>query len=201
MYELLVYVRVRVNKSVNDQIQCLGGVPASANLCRAIRMGTPRWYALRTRSRHEKRVSAQVDGRGIEVFLPLIGRRSRWKDRTVQVEFPLFPGYCFAYFAWKDRLQVLTAPGVVEVLGVGGQGVPVAETEIESVRRLVTSTLPVDPYPFLEPGMAVEVRRGPLKDLRGFLVRKAAKARLVVAVSLIRQGASVEIDADDVVPV
>lgn len=164
-------------------------------------MGTPRWYALRTRSRHEKRVSAQIDHQGIEVFLPLIGRRSRWKDRTVQVQFPLFPGYCFAHFAWEDRLQVLIAHGVVEVLGAAGLGVPVAETEIESVRRLVASTLPVDPYPFLEAGMSVEVRRGPLEGLRGFLIRKATKARLVIAVSLIRQGASVEIDADDVIPV
>lgn len=164
-------------------------------------MGTPRWYALRTRSRHEKRVSAKIDHQGIEVFLPLIGRRSRWKDRTVQVQFPLFPGYCFARFAWEDRLRVLTAPGVVEVLGAAGLGVPVAETEIESVRRLIASTLPVDPYPFLEPGMSVEVRRGPLEGLRGFLIRKAPKARLVIAVSLIRQGASVEIDADDVIPV
>ncbi|MDE2483837.1 MAG: hypothetical protein KGL32_01120 [candidate division NC10 bacterium] len=164
-------------------------------------MEEPRWYALRTRSRHEKRVRAHVDHQGIEVFLPLIGRRRRWKDRTVQVQFPLFPGYCFARFAWRDRLRVLTAPGVVEVLGVGGRGVPVAEAEIEGVRRLITSTLPVDPYPFLEPEMAVEVRRGPLQGLRGFLIRKASGARLVIAVSLIRQGASVEIDADDVIPV
>jgi transcription antitermination factor NusG len=98
-------------------------------------------------------------------------------------------------------LRVLTAPGVVEVLGTGGRGVPVAEAEIEGVRRLITSTLPVDPYPFLEPEMAVEVRRGPLQGLRGFLIRKASRARLVIAVSLIRQGASVEIDADDVIPV
>jgi transcription antitermination factor NusG len=96
---------------------------------------------------------------------------------------------------------VLTATGVIEVLGVGGHGVPVAEAEIEGVRRLVTSTLRVDPYPFLEPGMAVEVRRGPLQGLRGILIRKAPRARLVIAVSLIRQGASVEIDADDVVAV
>ena len=161
----------------------------------------PQWYALRTRSRHEKRVWAQIDHQGIEAFLPLIGRRSRWKDRTVQVQFPLFPGYCFAYFAWQDRLRVLTATGVIEVLGVGGHGVPVAETEIEGVRRLVTSTLRVDPYPFLEPGMPVEVRRGPLQGLRGILIRKAPRARLVITVSLIRQGASVEIDADDVVAV
>ena len=161
----------------------------------------PQWYALRTRSRHEKRVWAQIDRQGIEVFLPLIDRRSQWKDRTVQVQFPLFPGYCFAHFAWQDRVRVLSAPGVVGVLGVGGHGVPIAEAEIEGVRRLVTSTLPVDPYPFLEPGMPVEVRRGPLQGLRGFLIRKAPRARLVITVSLIRQGASVEIDADDVVAV
>lgn len=161
----------------------------------------PQWYALRTRSRHEKRVWAQVDRQGIEAFLPLIDRRSRWKDRTVKVQFPLFPGYCFVRFAWQDRVRVVSAPGVVEVLAVGGHDVPIAEAEIEGVRRLVTSTLPVDPYPFLEPGMPVEVRRGPLHGLRGFLVRKATRARLVIAVSLICQGASVEIDADDVVAV
>ena len=161
----------------------------------------PQWYALHTRSRHEKRVWALIDRQGIEAFLPLIGRPSRWKDRTVRVQFPLFPGYCFAHFAWQDRLRVLTAPGVVEVLGVGGHGVPVAEAEIEGVRRLITSTLPVDPYPYLTPGMAVEVRCGPLEGLRGFLVRKASRARLVIVVSLICQGASVEIDADDVIPV
>lgn len=161
----------------------------------------PRWYALRTRSRHEKQVRAQIDRQGIEVFLPLIERRSHWKDRTVQVQFPLFPGYCFAHFAWQDRSRVLITSGVVEVLGIGGHHAPIADAEIEGVRRLVTSTLPVDPYPFLESGMAVEVRRGPLMGLRGILVRKAPRARFIIMVSLIRQGASVEIDADDVIPV
>jgi transcription antitermination factor NusG len=161
----------------------------------------PRWYALRTRSRHEKRIQAQIDRQGIEVFLPLIGRQSRWKDRTVHVQWPLFPGYCFARFSWQDRLRLLTTPGVVEVVGIGGCGVAIADTEIEGVRRLVTSVLPVDPYPFLESGMMVEVRRGPLMGLRGILVRKANRARFVIAINLIRQGASVEIDADDVIPV
>lgn len=164
-------------------------------------MEMPRWYALRTRSRHEKRVRLQLECHRVEVFLPLIVRRSRWKDRTAQIHLPLFPGYCFARFPWMDRLRALTTFGVIEVLGSSGRAVPVSDAEIEAVQRLVTSTLPVDPYPFLEPGMAVEVRRGPLQGLRGYLVRKAPRARLVIAVSLIRQGASVEIDADDVVAV
>lgn len=96
---------------------------------------------------------------------------------------------------------MLTAFGVVEVLGTSLYAVPVPDVEIEAVRRLVTSTLPVDPHPALVPGMAVEVRRGPLEGVRGVLLRKGRKARLVIAVSILRQGASVQIDADDVVPV
>lgn len=160
----------------------------------------PHWFALRTRSRHEKRVAAQLEARGVQVFLPLIARRSHWKDRTVQVQWPLFPGYCFARFRWQDRLPVLSARGIVEVLGTHNLGLPVPDTEIEAVQRLVSSTLPVDPHPYLESGMAVEVRRGPLQGICGVLIRKTGGTRLVIAVSLIQQGASVEIDADDVVP-
>lgn len=36
--------------------------------------------------------------------------------------------------------------------------------------------------------------------VRGLLVRKDAKARLLIVVSAIRQGASLEIDAADVAP-
>ena len=96
---------------------------------------------------------------------------------------------------------MLTAQGVVEVLGANGRGGPVPDGEIEAIQRLVSSTLAVDPHPFLEPGMAVEVRRGPLEGVRGVLIRKGLRMRLVIAVTLIRQGASVQIDADDVVPV
>ena len=53
------------------------------------------WYALRTRSRHEKVTSAYLERRGFEVFLPLVDRIRQWKDRRVHVQFPLFPGYCF----------------------------------------------------------------------------------------------------------
>ncbi|MBI2159322.1 MAG: hypothetical protein HYU25_02840, partial [Candidatus Rokubacteria bacterium] len=58
----------------------------------------PRWYVLRTRSRHEKVVRDQLVERNIEAFLPLYERWSRWKDRRKKIAFPLFPGYCFARF-------------------------------------------------------------------------------------------------------
>jgi len=163
--------------------------------------GTFAWYALHTRSRHEKLVSQQLSARGLEAFLPLVDRRRQWKDRWKIVSFPLFPGYCFARFHHYERLTVLAAVGVVQVLGINGHAIPIPEQEIEAVRLLVTSTLPFDPHPYLSEGMEVEVTRGPLAGARGMLVRKRDRARLVVAIHLIQQAASVELDAADIRPV
>ncbi len=163
--------------------------------------GNLAWYAIRTRSRHEKLVHQQLDSRRVEAFLPLVDRRRRWKDRWKTVSFPLFPGYCFARFPYHDRLSVVTAVGVVQILGINGIAIPVPDHEIEAVRQLVTCTLPFDPHPYLKEGMEVEVVRGALAGVRGILIRKGARARLVVAISLIQQAASVELDAADVLPV
>ena len=48
--------------------------------------------------------------------------------------------------------------------------------------------------------MMVEVVHGPLKGVVGRLVRKGAHARLMLAVDLIGQAVSVEVDAADVKP-
>ena len=162
----------------------------------------PRWYAVRTRSRHEKRVHAQLADRpGIDVFLPLRERRSRWKDRVKRVQEPVFPGYCFARFRRPDRLGVLKAAGVVGLVGGSGEPEPIPDREIEAIRTLVGSRLHYEPFPFLTEGMVVEVTRGPLMGVRGRLLRKDREYRVVLSVTLIRQAVSVEIDAADVTPV
>ncbi len=161
---------------------------------------TPHWYAVRTRSRHEKVIKDYLAARGVEPFLPLWNRWSRWKDRRKQIATPLFPGYCFARFQLADKLQVLKTPGVVGIVGVNGTIEPVSAEEIEAIRTLVNGPLRYDPCPFLEEGMEVEVIRGPLMGVRGRLLRKDRAARLVIAVTLIQQAASVEIDAADIAP-
>lgn len=158
-----------------------------------------RWYAVRTRSRHEKRVRDRLVQGALETFLPLYERWSQWKDRKQRVEFPLFPGYCFARFEPPDRIRVLNIPGVASLVGFDGRPEPVADDEIEAIRRLVASRYRYDPHPYLTEGTEVEVVRGPLAGLRGRLLRKDRSARLVLAVSLIRQAAVVEIHPADVV--
>ncbi len=48
------------------------------------------------------------------------------------------------------------------------------------------------------PLLVIEVLRGPLAGVRGILVRKAERARLVVASHVIQQAASVALEAADV---
>jgi transcription antitermination factor NusG len=156
------------------------------------------WYAIWTRSRHESRVLRQLDEKHIEGFLPTISRWSRWKDRKKRIDWPLFPGYCFAHIDPAASLPVLKCAGVVSVIAVAGKPVPVPDSEIESIRRLVTSELKYDPCPFVHEGMNVSVVSGPLRGVTGKLVRKGPHARLVLAVDLIGRAVSVEIDAADV---
>ena len=88
------------------------------------------WYAIRTRSRHEKVVRDQLAGRGIEPLLPLCISISQWKDRKKTIQLPLFPGYCFAKFALADRMPVLQAPGVIEIVGQAQCPEPVPPRDI-----------------------------------------------------------------------
>jgi len=40
-----------------------------------------RWYAIRTRARHEKQVRDRLESQGIEQLLPTVIKLSQWKDR------------------------------------------------------------------------------------------------------------------------
>ncbi|WP_447975002.1 UpxY family transcription antiterminator [Nitrospira sp. Kam-Ns4a] len=161
----------------------------------------PRWYALRTRSRHEKQVRDRLVALGIEQLLPTVIRLSQWKDRKKKIEAPLFSGYCFAHFPLENRLTVLKVPGVVQIVGSTQGPAPIPDEEINAVKVLMQGPLRYDPHPYLREGMVVEVVRGPLEGVRGILLRKSKPYRLVISVHLIRQAAAVEIDASDVVPV
>jgi transcriptional antiterminator NusG len=159
------------------------------------------WYAIWTRSRHEQVVREQLERRQFEAFLPTITRWSRWKDRKKKIDWPLFPGYCFARFGVVDTLPILKCTGVVNIVSFEGKPAAIPDYELESIRLLIGSELQYDPCPMIREGMMVEVAHGPLRGVIGRLVRKdAKKASLVLSVDLIGQGVSVEVDAADVKP-
>lgn len=156
------------------------------------------WYAIWTRSRHESTVREQLERKGFEAFLPTITKWSRWKDRKKQIDWPLFPGYCFARLDPANRLPVLKCSGVVSIVSFNGEIASIPDSEIDGIRLLIETDLQYDPCPLIREGMLVEVIHGPLRGVVGRLVRKGSRARLILAVELIGQGVSVEVDAADV---
>lgn len=160
---------------------------------------TMQWYAVYTRSRHEKVVAEELWQRQIEVFLPLRSVISKWKDRRKEVQFPLFPGYIFVRTDVREhRLDILKVPSVVRIIGFNSEPVPIPADQVDAVKTLVFSKLPYDPFPEMVVGDRVSVRRGPLRGLVGYLVEKKSRFRFVITVDLIQQAVCCEIDAADV---
>jgi transcription antitermination factor NusG len=156
------------------------------------------WFAVHTASRHEKQVALQLEGRRIEHFLPTYEETHRWADRRVRVEMPLFPGYLFVRIAAGQRMDVLQVPGVARMIGFGGAPVPVAEAEIEALRKSIVGGMRLEPHPYLKVGRRVRVRNGVLSGVEGILQRKKEGDRIVISVDLIMRSVSMEIDAADV---
>jgi transcription antitermination factor NusG len=158
------------------------------------------WFALRVRSNHERLTSAHLRERGFEEFSPSFKTERRWSDRKKEIDQFLFPGYVFCRFNLQDRLPVLTAPGVVDLVGFGKIPSPIPDHEIESVRRMVQSGLLVMPWPFLELGHRVLIERGPLAGVEGILDEVKGRCRLVVSVNLLQRSVSAEVDRNWVRP-
>jgi transcription antitermination factor NusG len=160
------------------------------------------WVAVWTRSRHEELVHSQLVGRDIEVFLPLFEAPSRRTDRRKMVELPVFPGYLFARIEPIQGHIVNATRGVVRVLGpTRSEYSVVPDEQVEAVRRMVESTLRIEPFPFLKVGTRVRVKNGPLRGVEGTLIERRKRFRLVVSVDLLQQAVAAEISAEQVEPV
>lgn len=160
----------------------------------------PAWYVAQTRSRHEKRIARQFESTGLPHFLPVYSVMSRWKDRKVILERPLFKGYIFVHIPLTDRLRVLHVPGIVRLVGFGGLPVALRDEEMQMMRNGFTERLKVEPHPYLTVGRRVRIRRGPLEGMSGVLVRRKGAFRVVISIALIQRSIAVDVEATDIEP-
>src|ERR1019366_5046267 len=75
------------------------------------------WHVLHVIANHEKRVAQHLSVRSLEHYVPLYTERSRWTDRSVDLERPLFTGYVFVRFSPESKLSIISTPGVLRLLG------------------------------------------------------------------------------------
>ena len=160
----------------------------------------PNWYAIHTRSRHEKWVAKQLQGKGISTFLPLLQELHKWSDRRSKVEVPMFSCYAFVRIAQTtdERLKILRTPGVLSFVGNENQGTPIPDGQIENLQTAIREKIPCLPHPFVSAGMRVRIRGGSLDNIEGILMRNDGDQSLVLSVELLRRSISIRLEGYEI---
>ncbi|MFQ5676744.1 MAG: UpxY family transcription antiterminator [bacterium] len=162
---------------------------------------TPRWYALYTRPRFEKKVDLKLREKGLESYLPLHTVRRRWSDRWKNVKEPLFSCYVFVRIAQIQRIYAVQTHGVVRLVAFSEGPAPIPDHEIEAIKRILEGTDSFETNPYLTIGQMVKVIHGPLEGIQGRLVERRGRKCLIVGIEQIKQSISVEIGEHDVQPI
>lgn len=157
-----------------------------------------KWFVVYTKCRHEKRAAQHLLQREIAHFLPLYRAERSWKSYSrIQLDLPLFPGYLFVNVSDCERVRVLQVPGVAAMVGgLDGKPASITEEEIESLRAGILHRC-AEPHPYLAAGQRVRIRSGALAGFEGRVVRVKNRLRVVLALDLIMQSFSVEVENDE----
>lgn len=156
-----------------------------------------RWHVLYVVANHEKKVTQHLEVRSLEHYLPLYAERSRWTDRVVRLERPLFTGYVFVRFSPEERLSVISTPGVLHLLGESERDT-VSETEITRIREGLARGCMLRPHRGIAPGSRVRVLRGVFEGAEGVVTDFRQQCKVVLALTATGLCFSLELGLNDI---
>lgn len=158
-----------------------------------------RWWVLYTKVHQEKAIVHRLYGRGIPYYLPLVETSRVSRGRRFVSKVPVFSGYVFLFGSDEERVASLTTNRVSRVLPV--DDLDGLTHDLRQLQRLIASGAPLTVERRLMSGDRVRVRSGPLAGLEGTVLKRHGAARLVIAVNLLQQGASVDIEDCQLEPI
>ena len=152
------------------------------------------WFAIETRHRFEKKVVAQLAGKGFQVFLPLLAEHHQWSDRLKKISIPLFPGYAFVHLdqSKNSSRAVLRTAGLIRFVSFGGIVAAIPRKQIDDQRLLLQEKGQFSLHPFVQTGQRVRIRNGCLRGLEGILLKRE-KEKLIISIQSIQRSLAIEI--------
>ena len=146
----------------------------------------PKWFAIYTKPRFEKKIFETFTQKNIKSFLPLRRVQKKWSDRKKWVEEPLFKSYIFVNIGEDEKLNTLSTHGVVKFVSSQGRPVVVPESDIIMVKRLTRNFEGIDceEYNF-EPGQPIEIMAGEFMHQRGRLIDYRGTKRVALDIECI----------------
>ena len=161
------------------------------------------WYALYAKPNSEKSILKKLVANNIECYLPLKKTLRQWTDRKKWIEEPLFRCYLFVRCSNIEYFEVLKIKGAKHFVGNGNQPQPIPEKQMENIKALIEQAereVEVS-YENIKKGTKAEVLIGPLKGIKGEIVRLKGRSRLVIR--LISMGVCLHVDIakDEIKPI
>ena len=142
------------------------------------------WYAVRVKSRSEKKVYSDLIEQKIEAYLPLQRKLRQWSDRKKWVEMPLISGYVFVFISKKEYETVLKTYNVVCYVYFERKAAIIRVEHINLLKRMlgqVEVELEVTAEQ-LKPGQMVEIVSGPLCGVIGELIDFKGKNKVALRI-------------------
>lgn len=152
-----------------------------------------KWWAIFTRTRHEKALARELLRLQVPFYLPLVAKENVIRNKVVKSYLPLFGGYVFMFSDDAERVRALTTNRIQDLLKVEDQSRLCYD--LAQIYRLIGLDAPLTLERRLEPGRKVRIKSGAMRGLEGTIVdRRGGQRRLIVAVEFLQNGVSLEID-------
>lgn len=134
-------------------------------------LAMPKWYAVYTRPRWEKKVAATLANNNIECYCPQNRILRQWSDRKKIVLEPLFTSYVFVRIVEKNFSNVRKVIGVMNFVYWLNKPAVIRNEEIDCIKSFLSNHTNV----FLEKTAVaindvVRITKGPLIEYEGNVV-------------------------------
>ena len=152
-----------------------------------------------SKPRQEKAIARYLHSVRANYYLPLVRRVRFARGRKHASMLPLFPGYLFLEGTREDGYDAISTGRVCQVLEIADQAR--FAREVGQIHAALTKGGSIEPYAFAENGRRCRVVAGPFMGFEGVISRRLGSTRLVLQLSILGQGAALEIDIDLLEPV
>ncbi len=161
------------------------------------------WYAIYTKANNEKKIFSKLQEENIECYLPLKKTLRKWSDRKKWIEEPLFKSYIFIKVSHIEFFNILSIPGVIYYVSFAGKPQAIPDHLIENIRKMVAQEEKevLVNYNNIRKGTDCEVLVGPMKGLKGEIVRVCGQYRLLIRLVSMGISLHVNISKDEVKPI
>lgn len=155
------------------------------------------WWVARTKPKKEKVLAWYLYSYQIGYFLPLIKKRQPSENRHRYSFLPLYPSYIFFMADLQGRYQALKSNEIIEILEVKDQERFISE--LQNIDTALKANQVLYPCSSHEVGDEVTISKGPLKGIRGLVVRKDKSTRLILRITSADLACYINVEEDMVV--